>query len=165
MSGAEQLRSGHRGIPRSVECSSIHFSDWHHRRLETPNGLPISGGPKAGPSASARHAALRPPQSSRFYGPSIKARSFAIVARFRAVPASPTTRLAVAQRRLSTMPFAHQRYATRFPSAKASGVQRSSRNGFNCSTAFESRRVMCSRREGSSTTELNGFLRTASATS
>lgn len=38
------------------------------------------------------------------------------MARFRAVPASPTARLAVAQRRLSLMPFGHQRYATRFPS-------------------------------------------------
>ena len=38
------------------------------------------------------------------------------MARFRAVPASPTARLAVAQRRLSLMPFGHQRYATRYPS-------------------------------------------------
>ena len=87
------------------------------------------------------------------------------MAMFRAVPASLTTRFAATKRRLSRMPFAHQKYATRLPRAKASGVHDSLRSGFNCATAFVSRRAMSRRREGLSAKELNGFLRTASATS
>ena len=88
-----------------------------------------------------------------------------MVARFRAVPPLPTTRFAAAQRSLFAMPFAHHKYAKRFRSATASGNQRSSRRGFACATASESRRAMSSRREGLVAHEASGFPRTASATS
>ena len=99
------------------------------------------------------------PQLSRI------AKSLFIVVIFRAVPPSPIARFTIAHNRLTPIPRAHQRYATRFPSASASGLQRSFNSGLSSAVTFGSANASTSRREGLSATDVNGLAATASATS
>jgi len=83
----------------------------------------------------------------------------------RAVPDFASARSTSTHSLLSPTPFAHHRYATRFPSANASGPQRFLRSGLSRTWSDGVLSTITSKREGLSATSVNGLPRTAAATS
>src|SRR5262249_31399072 len=96
---------------------------------------------------------------------STAAMSLVIVEIFRAVPNPSSARSAAAQTGLLATPRAHQRYATRVPSATASGAHRSLRSGRSRRRPDGTRGTTTSRCEGLVATGESGLWRTTAATS
>src|SRR5262245_41816866 len=96
---------------------------------------------------------------------STAAMSLVIVEIFRAVPHPSSARSAAAQTGLLATPRAHQRYATRAPSATASGAHLCLRSGRSRRRPDGTRGTTTSKCEGLVATRESGLVRTAAATS